>query len=479
MGDSVILFLGTVVAIEIAGALRLMRAFATLARIAHRSNRLLLRRGVSEWAKERAMRLMAIKLFVQSVRSALLLGLVGLPIGLSFAVAATPAGWAGRGGLLAATLGYSLVRRRIRIDRAGADRLLHRLTLGTAPVRDISFDIERAAYRRRLPRDAGGEPIFVAGLARAGTTILLRALHDSGDFASLSYRDLPFPLAPNCWARIASRSARKVAATERGHGDGILHDLDSPEAIEEVFWGHFEGERFRLPYGLTPTPVAPATVAAFRDYVGLVRLRYGGGRYLSKNNNNVLRLPALVGAFPDALLVHPFRDPLQQAASLRQQHVRACALAAEDPFRRDFMTWLGHHEFGGDRRPFLIETPTATTDSTTIDHWLAQWIGAYRFLLDQPAQIIRRQIFVDYDWFCMEPERSAPMLAERLGLGEGFNLASLRPSPSHAIGAVDNALVIEAYMVHAALVERSETFGAAEVRRAIAFGTSAGAKVVK
>jgi hypothetical protein len=91
MGDAFVLFFGTVAAIEIAGALRLMRAFAALARIAHRSNRLLLRRGVSEWAKERAMRLMAIKLFVQSVRSAFLLGLVGLPIMLSFAVAATPA----------------------------------------------------------------------------------------------------------------------------------------------------------------------------------------------------------------------------------------------------------------------------------------------------------------------------------------------------------------------------------------------------
>lgn len=467
-GGAITLFLATVAAIEIARALRLMPNFAALATMARRSNRLLLRRGVSEWAKERAMRLMAIMLFVHSTRTALLLGLTGLPIMLSFAIATAPASWAGRGALLAATIGYSLARRRLRIDPDRADRLLHRLTLGAAPVRDISFDIECAVHRRRLTSQPGSEPIFVAGLARAGTTILLRALHESGDFASLSYRDLPFPLAPNLWARAASRSRRAVAATERGHGDGIFHDLDSPEAIEEVFWGHFEGRRFRQPFGLAPAPVDPATIAAFRDYVGLVRLRYGGGRYLSKNNNNVLRLPALVEAFPDALLVHPFRDPLQQAASLCRQHMRACRLAEQDPFRRDFMTWLGHHEFGADRRPFLFETPAASTDSTMIDLWLAQWIAVYRSLLDRPMPVARRQIFVDYDRLCREPGQSTPLLVEQLGLGAAFSLAALRPAPLHAISGVRDALVTEAYRVHAALVERSRIFGAAEISRAAA-----------
>lgn len=59
----------------------------------------------------------------------------------------------------------------------------------------------------------------------------------------------------------------------------------------------------------------------------LVLLRHGGARYLSKNNNNILRLEALATSFPDALLIHPFRDPLQQALSLLSQHRRAARLA--------------------------------------------------------------------------------------------------------------------------------------------------------
>jgi hypothetical protein len=235
-----------------------------------------------------------------------------------------------------------------------SDRLLHRIALGFAPVLEASFDIERARYRKAIADMQVEAPVFVCGLARAGTSILTRLIEGSGAFASLTYRDLPFPLAPNSWRRLSAGFNRRVETRERGHGDGLTHDLDSPEAIEEVFWRAQEGERYITPEGLRPEPPAQATIAAFRDYARLVLLGSPGKRYLSKNNNNVLRLPALAEAFPDAVLLHPFRDPVQQAESLRAQHLRAIALAAGDGFRRSFMGWLGHHEFGADQRPFLF-----------------------------------------------------------------------------------------------------------------------------
>ena len=56
----------------------------------------------------------------------------------------------------------------------------------------------------------------------------------------------------------------------------------------------------------------------FIRYVGAVLVSdpEGRTRYLSKNNNNILRLPALARAFPQALILIPFRDPLTHAASL-------------------------------------------------------------------------------------------------------------------------------------------------------------------
>lgn len=108
-----------------------------------------------------------------------------------------------------------------------ADRLLHRLALGSPALLEAVFDIERARFGRAARALSVERPVFVTGMARAGTTILTRMLHESGGFATASYRDLPFPLAPNGWARLGGK--RQVVASERGHGDGMLHDLDSPK----------------------------------------------------------------------------------------------------------------------------------------------------------------------------------------------------------------------------------------------------------
>ena len=80
--------------------------------------------------------------------------------------------------------------------------------------------------------------VFVAGLARSGTTILLNAIYQSSQFASLTYDDMPFILAPNFWKKISPRKSHGELK-ERAHGDGVKVTTDSPEAFEEVFWKTF------------------------------------------------------------------------------------------------------------------------------------------------------------------------------------------------------------------------------------------------
>lgn len=337
-----------------------------------------------------------------------------------------------------------------------ADRLLHRLALGLAPLLDLSFDIERRRFAGPAATYAPIAPVFVVGLARAGTSMMTRLLHDTGVFASLSFRDMPFPLAPNSWARLSKGEDRKVASTERGHGDGIAHDLDSPEAIEEVFWRAREGSRYRAKAGLKPVAPSAETMAAFGDYIRLVMLRYDRRRYLSKNNNNILRLPYLVAAFPDATLVHPIREPLQQAASLRDMHRRACRLAADDPFRGRFMSWLGHHEFGADQRPFLFEGgPAPDEDRGGIDYWLKCWLGAYQHLAVQSAAIRKRQIFIDHRRLCTEPAPALALLAERLGLTRGsLDGDALRPPTQRAVDGANPRLLAAANRLYRDLSEQ-------------------------
>lgn len=78
------------------------------------------------------------------------------------------------------------------------DRALHRLALGSPAVAEIAFGLDRIVSRAG-PGDPEARHVFVCGLARAGTTALTRRLHASGAFASLTYRDMPFVLAPNLW----------------------------------------------------------------------------------------------------------------------------------------------------------------------------------------------------------------------------------------------------------------------------------------
>ncbi|MEO1249531.1 MAG: sulfotransferase, partial [Pseudomonadota bacterium] len=267
--------------------------------------------------------------------------------------------WQGIVGISLIAALYIFLRNRL-FGRASPDagesayspmaKLTHRLALAAPARGELLLDLEHATASKPTEDARHGRHIFVAGLARAGTTVLMRAIYESGGFASLTYRDMPFVMAPNLWARLSRRSQRAMDKTERAHGDSVLVDFDSPEALEEPFWRSFCRQDYIKPDRLIPHAADDEAVDAYRKFVGHVLVRYGEDRYLAKNNNNILRLPTLLKAFPAATAVIPFRHPVAQATSLMDQHQRF--LATDDPFTQDYMGWLAHHEFGPGHRPF-------------------------------------------------------------------------------------------------------------------------------
>jgi len=302
-----------------------------------------------------------------------------------------------------------------------AQKLLHRIALGSRAVGEMAFDLDQARTGADGARVRDGAHVFVAGLARAGTTALMRAVHDSGAFRSLTYAAMPFVMAPSLNTRITGRG-RVSEATERAHGDGIAVNEESPEALEEVFWRLFDGPAYIGRDHLRPHAPDAALIERFRDYVAAVLTTTGQARYLSKNNNNILRLPAIVRAFPNAVILVPFRDPATHAASLLAQHRRFTVLHAEDPFTLAYMGWLGHHEFGSDHRPFA---PEAGGDPETLDYWLGQWTAVYGRLAEGlPAQAR----LVCYEDLCDDPAVWA-RLARDLGIDHGAALDGFRRKP--------------------------------------------------
>ena len=359
-------------------------------------------------------------------------------------------------------------------DYGPAARLLHRLALARPFVAETFLDLEEALYGRHLPAARDGAHVFVAGLARAGTTMLMRLLHRSGEFCSLTYRDMPFVLAPNAWAGLTSLSRRDLASRERAHGDGVAVDADSPEALDEVFWRVLCGPSYIGPRTLRPMRADDDVLDRLRVYVALILKRYGADRYLSKNNNNLLRLPSIRRAFPRAALLIPFRDPVQQARSLLTQHRRFGARQRESPFTLAYMQWLAHHEFGLDHRPFALPGGTdpgsggsgdsdsggsgdvgIAGDPADLAYWLRQWTAAYGYLWRQAQDGGIDPIFVGYELLCREPLQVCDRLAVLLNVPRESIRFESRESRTGEPPVEDRALLTRALDLHSTLQEAS------------------------
>lgn len=461
-----------VVMVELLLRLPIIAAGQRAAFLGQRAVRVLRLPGVSEHWKEKALLAYAGRLMANTLRlTGLLLVVIGVALALVLlgdritpGFAAFMLGWQGILATLVLATAYGLARARLSGSRAAAgasagsaysalDRTLHHLALGNAMVAEMTFDIDQALARPDAARAGEGQHVFVAGLARAGTTILMRRFHATGAFRSLTYRDMPFVLAPNLWRRLSRLSRRDIARVERAHGDGVAVDADSPESFDEVFWRVFDGPAYLQADRLVPHAPDPDLAERYRAYVGAILTGSGCARYLSKNNNNLLRLGFLAGTFPRALILVPFREPLSHAASLRGQH-RVFAEAGDDPFVRQYMDYLSHHEFGPGHRPFRPgpepAAPGAAPDS--LDYWLGIWIDVYGWLLETAPAGAR---FVSYEALCRDPGVWAD-LARAAGLdgavpaGEAFETRP-RPVPEGA----DPDLVARARAVHDRLLVRA------------------------
>ncbi len=301
-------------------------------------------------------------------------------------------------------------------------RLLHWIALEPSLIRRTSFELERVVFGKRArslqqTHQNGQGPVYVCGLARSGTTIVLEILNDTGEFSSPTYRDMPFVLAPNLWGLISGVSRQNAEKSLRAHGDGIAISPDSPESFEEVFWRSFcqplqnRGMGYESP--------DDETLQLFADYRALCVLsrkrqtqNNGGARYLSKNNNNLLRLPELLKD-SNAQVVLVFRNPLATAWSLYQQHQRFSRLQDDDPFARAYMRWLGHHEFGDGHLPFAFASDALKgLMPDQPDYWLVYWMACYQHIL--PIAQSPQVALLCHDALSEQPQAALAVLFKNL-----------------------------------------------------------------
>ena len=349
-------------------------------------------------------------------------------------------------------------------------RLLHRLAFSTIPFQKALADIEDRLYAGRLAAIELVRPVFITSLPRAGTTLLLELLSGLDSFAAHTYRQMPFVLTPLVWNAVSRRFQTAPVALDRAHGDGMTVGFDTAEAFEEVVWRAFWPEKYLadriVPWRADDTDAEGEFEPFLKNHMRkLIALRANGAgapvRYVSKNNANIARIQKITRLFPDAVILVPFRQPLEQVGSMLRQHRRFERIHAQEAFTRRYMEDIGHFDFGANFRPLDFGGWLDRADGRaahSADFWLEYWCAAFEHVLSQPgAQLI----FVSYEQCCAQPAAVLRRLGGRLGLDGTDRLTSeagrFRAPRSSAVAAPDvgRAVLDRALALHAELSRRA------------------------
>ena len=274
-------------------------------------------------------------------------------------------------------------------------------------------DVESDVLRRRLRAIEIDRPVFVTGLARSGTTLMLNLLASFEGVATHRYRDFPFLWTPVTWSGFVSRFARERAPVERPHRDWIKITMESPDAFEEPIWQSFmpwlhDPERIQV---LDSAHRAPDFEDFFRDHIRKIILVRRGERYVSKGNYNVGRIGFLARVFPTARFVIPLRSPMGHVHSLVKQHRLFSGYADEDPRVSRYLRATGHYEFGPQRHAINFglggaELARAEWEADE-EHagYANMWAEVYGYVdgLRERSDLRDRLILVRYEDFCADP----------------------------------------------------------------------------
>ena len=114
------------------------------------------------------------------------------------------------------------------------------------------------------------------------------------------------------------------------------------------------------------------------------------------------------------------------------------------------MTWLVHHEFGLDHRPFAVpDFSVSVEDKFSSRYCLSQWIGVYDFLLQKYKEQQINLVFVCYELLCNNPEAVWGGLAKKAQLKNiKFPNFSIKKSNTGSFSIDDTLLMKKAYSLY-------------------------------
>jgi hypothetical protein len=290
-------------------------------------------------------------------------------------------------------------------------------------------NFETGLFEEQLAGIKIDRPVFICGLARAGTTITLELLTSLAGIASYRYRDFPAVHWPLAWNKaLGSGKGTELAAVERLHGDGIAITSESPEALDEPIWMSFfpDAHDPMRDNALGSETRHPEFERFYRQNLAKILFLRQGNRLVLKGNYLLSRLGYLVRLFPDARFVLLVRDPVEHIGSLMRQQANFSQAAGDDPRVIDYLAALGHFEFGLDRRPINLgdrATIEGVLDAWKAGHepegWALYWRHVYGWLaelLDENAAVRKAALVMRFEDLHGKPGESLDRILDHCGL---------------------------------------------------------------
>jgi hypothetical protein len=338
-------------------------------------------------------------------------------------------------------------------------RILHKISLENGIFLEASYQLEKEIQKSNLKDAPNISKVFITGLARSGTTSILNHLVNQGSFFSLGYKNLPFIMMPNLSKKIYNPKINKTFK-ERAHGDSILVNEESPEAIDEVFWKMILENSY---IGKNEMNFHKLNEKVIHEYLNFIFLHLQAAEnnqtvYCTKNNNNILRLSSLENYFPNDTFIITFRDPVQHALSLRKQHLKFVEKQKKDPFILSYFNSLGHHEFGLGLKPFylgddLIFSRISNGDSQTMDYWLYAWLNYYKYFLNMQSG---NEILISFENLCANPNNEMKKIFNKTKVKARSTFEPFEQTHYPLDEEVDAHLISECYQIYNQLLIQSE-----------------------
>ena len=290
--------------------------------------------------------------------------------------------------------------------------------------------LESQSLATAIEQISAAAPIYICGLARAGTTLLHEVISSHPAAATHRMKDYPMIFTPYWWRRAMAKS-NPAAPRERAHGDGMMVNRDSPDALEEMLWmAFFRGCHEPAANNAWDADAHyPAFESFYSTHIRKLLLAEGATRYAAKNNHHVARLAYLARLFPGARFLIAVRSPRRQIASLVRQHNWFCEAQRRYPKALAFMQRTGHFEFGLDRRPMRLSDPSRTAQiredwaaGREVLGWARYWDLVYSHLgalLERDAQVRASTYVVRFETLCESPAETLRAALSHCSLPDG------------------------------------------------------------